>query len=115
MSLDSLPLVDWNQAVSLAGGNPQLAEELFAMFRRDLPSFRETILSAHAEGRIDELRDSVHKLHGATAYCGVPRLRRIAGSLDLELKQGTLTDLDARLRELLAAIDALSTITLPRG
>ena len=113
--VDALPLVDWNQAVNLAGGNPELAEELFAMLRRDLPGLRDTIASARAGGNLDALQDAIHKLHGATAYCGVPRLRASAGSLDNDLRCGSAEDLDNRLATLLSVVDALCALTTPRS
>ena len=35
---------------------------------------------------MDQLLESVHKLHGATRYCGVPELRAAANQLETALK-----------------------------
>ncbi len=113
VDVDALPLVDWKQAVQLAGGSAELADELFVMLRRDLPGLRDAIADAHSSGDTDTLQNSVHKLHGATAYCGVPRLRATAGSLDEDLKRGSPENLDARLATLLTVVDALCELASP--
>src|SRR5690606_7947430 len=47
----------------------------------------EAIRDLWRDNNRSELLERVHKLHGATRYCGVPLLRNLAGTLESELKQ----------------------------
>src|SRR5690606_7341036 len=80
--------VDIAQSVRLAGNKPDLAEELFSMLLNHLDDDYEAIRELWRDNNRSELLERVHKLHGATRYCGVPPLRALAGTLETELKQG---------------------------
>lgn len=79
--------VDIAQGVRLAGNKPDLAEELFCMLLDHLDDDYEAIRDLWRDNNRSELLERVHKLHGATRYCGVPLLRNLAGTLESELKQ----------------------------
>jgi two-component system sensor histidine kinase BarA len=61
------------------------------------------VTQAHASGDAQALWDHVHKLHGATVYCGVPALREAAKGVEDAIRQNA-TDLDPRLLALEQAI-----------
>ncbi len=70
------------ESIKLAGGNEQLAKELFDMLIKELPKHKSKLLSALDQNSIEDMKYSVHKLHGATSYCGVPALRIAAAELE---------------------------------
>ncbi len=101
--------IDIPLAIEQAGGSPELARDLFGMLLNDLPDLHQQVVQAHATGDAQALWDPVHKLHGATAYCGVPALREAARGVEDAIRQNA-ADLDSRLavleqavRDLLAA------------
>ena len=55
---------------------------------------------------MDNLLDCVHKLHGATRYCGVPELRAAANQLETALKRSA-PDTGAHKDHLLEAMERL--------
>jgi len=57
---------------------------------------------------MDELLECVHKLHGATRYCGVPELRAAANQLETALKCAA-PDMEYQKNQLLAAMERLQT------
>src|SRR5690606_3834520 len=81
------PCVDLENSVRLAGGKNGLAEELFCMLLDHLDDDYKAIGELTRSGARQDLLERVHKLHGATRYCGVPVLRQLAGQLETELKQ----------------------------
>jgi two-component system sensor histidine kinase BarA len=83
-----LPIHDHGEAVRLAGGNAGLAGELLEMLRRELTQRRADLRRTFEAGDWETLKMQVHKLHGGTAYCGVPALRQAAASLDASLPSG---------------------------
>ena len=79
-------LFDKDLALTQAGGNSDLAKELFEMLIKDLPISNQKILDAHAAKNKQDLWDAVHKIHGGTAYCGVPALKDACKTLEDEIK-----------------------------
>jgi len=94
-------------AVRIAGGNPALADELFAMLMEDLPEQRATLVEALREGDHERLRGCAHQIHGAAAYCGVSRLREAARALESALARGEADAAPALTESLLAEVDRL--------
>ncbi len=98
--------VDIAESVRLAAGKTDLAEELFSMLLEQLHSDRSRLASLWQQGDLEALLDAVHKLHGATRYCGVPELRQAAEELETGLKHQA-TDLAERHNRLHKAIEWL--------
>lgn len=101
-------LYDPDDGLRRAGGRPEVAAELFDMLLRHLPSSRAELQDAHADGDGQRLRAAAHRLKGAAAYCGVPRLRR-----DLERVEQAIDESDdpaAAVTRALAAIRALEAL-----
>ncbi|WP_246065529.1 ATP-binding protein [Hydrocarboniclastica marina] len=78
--------VDIEAGIELAAGKPDLAEELFSMLLEHLAQDEADIRQDWQAGKRVALLERVHKLHGATRYCGVPELRHCAQSLETALK-----------------------------
>lgn len=88
--------VDSTEANRRARGRSDVARELFAILCRTLPESRATLERARAEHDWKTIREEGHRLHGAMAYCGVPRL-------------------EAALAELQRAARASDAVTLERA
>ncbi|TNI69432.1 two-component system sensor histidine kinase BarA, partial [Aeromonas salmonicida] len=100
-------LIDWPLALRQAANRPDLAREMLGML---LTSFDETapVLDQALEGESDpqELMGRLHKLHGGSAYCGVPALQRLLAQLEQQLRDGVGVDeLEPELLELQDAMD----------
>ena len=98
--------VDIPESVRLAAGKTDLAEELFSMLLEQLHSDRTRLQSLWQTGDLDGLLECVHKLHGATRYCGVPELRQAAEELETGLKHQA-ADLAIRNDRLHKALERL--------
>lgn len=91
----ALPVFDLDLALANAGDRLDLAAELFDLLLASLTGDIDDINAA--SGNIDELKRTVHKLHGAVRYCGVPRLAGTIEKLELALKHAN----DSEIRPLL--------------
>jgi len=100
-------VVDISLALEQAGGSADLARDLFGMLLADLPDLRDKVNAAFASGDREALWDHTHKIHGSTAYCGVPALREAAHAMEQAIKAGDGADLDTPLAALNSAIDQL--------
>ncbi|MBS3803089.1 MAG: response regulator [Oleiphilaceae bacterium] len=94
------------ESVRLAAGKTDLAEELFSMLVEELSGDSLKIRSLWRSGDHEALLECVHKLHGATRYCGVPDLRTAAAQLETGLKQSA-PDVGSLADRLLAALERL--------
>lgn len=105
---------DMDLALERAGGSAELADELFQMLLMELPRFLDGIRSAHKSGDLATLTFHIHKLNGASTYCGVPELKATADDLETRIKRGETGDLDARIAQLVKAIDRVQSLPPPR-
>lgn len=81
------PSVDIEASIGLAAGKADLAEELFSMLIEHLIDDRGAIQEHFENDEKELLSQRVHKLHGATRYCGVPELRYFSERFETSLKQ----------------------------
>ncbi len=95
------PLVlDHEEGLRLAAGKADLAADMLAMLLASLDADREAIRVARASQDVNALIERIHRLHGATRYCGVPQLRSACQRAETLLKQNAphtedaLNDLD---------------------
>ncbi|MCK0153927.1 ATP-binding protein [Alcanivorax sp. S6407] len=84
----TLEVFDAALARRRAGGREGLANEMLTMLLESLGTDRPAISAAFDSGDDETLLEKVHKLHGATRYCGTPRLERAAKALEEALKTG---------------------------
>ncbi|MBV8802078.1 MAG: Hpt domain-containing protein [Gammaproteobacteria bacterium] len=80
-------IIDWNLSKKLAGNNDQTAKEILAFLIKTLPADLNQIKEHFLQNQTLDLAKSVHRLHGALCYCGVPRLKAATQELELALKQ----------------------------
>ena len=87
LELSSLPIIDWELAIKVAGNNKELAQDLLTLLCKTLNSEVTAIDHAYAEKQGSELLRLVHKLHGGVSYCGLPRLKKVLATLETTLKR----------------------------
>jgi len=98
---DSHQVVDEALGKQRAGGREHLARDLFGMLLASLEQDAPGINALSESNDRDALLERVHKLHGASRYCGTPRLEHAAR----DLEEGLKTDVDdQRLEHLVAAL-----------
>ncbi len=93
-------IIDWEQCLKLANNKPDLAKDLLSILIEELPAARENIEAAYLKKNYRELYQYVHKLHGASCYCGVPRLRKLIAMVENQLKVSNTNTLDNLLQKL---------------
>ncbi|WP_296247665.1 response regulator [Pseudomonas sp. UBA4194] len=93
----ALQVLDPAEGLRLAAGKADLAADMLAMLLASLEGDRAAIGAARAAQDHNALIERVHRLHGATRYCGVPQLRAACLRSETLLKQndpGALAALD---------------------
>lgn len=82
------PIIDESLALQNAGGNADLAQELYRMLQEELPGYQDTLQECSRNADYAALYQHVHKLNGSATYCGVPALKQAAQTFETHLKQG---------------------------
>ena len=101
-----LQVLDHDEGLRLAAGKADLAADMLAMLLASLEADREAIRQAQESHDHNALIERVHRLHGATRYCGVPQLRAACQRSETLLKQqdprafGALEELDRAINRL---------------
>ena len=103
----TLPILDAEEGLRLAAGKADLAADMLAMLLASLESDRQSIRQAQEPWDHRALIERVHRLHGATRYCGVPHLRAACQRCETLLKQDA-PDAHTALEELDTAIQRLA-------
>ncbi len=99
------PVLDHEEGLRLAAGKADLARDMLEMLMQNLPIDRQAIEQSLQDGDQQRLLETVHRLHGATRYCGVPELRRRCLQAETRLKQKAPAEED--IQRLLEAIERL--------
>ena len=102
-----LPVLDHEEGLRLAAGKADLAIDMLAMLLASLEADRDAIRQARDAKDNNALIERVHRLHGATRYCGVPQLRAACQRSETLLKQ-TSPNAATALDELDLAITRLA-------
>ena len=108
--VESLKILDPEEGLRLAAGKADLAADMLRMLLDGLPGDRQSIQQARDAADRTTLLERVHRLHGATRYCGVPRLRAACQRAETLLKQDD-RDANKALDELDQAIEQLMLTT----
>lgn len=98
--LDNHSPVDMELGLRLAAGKPDLARDMLTMLLASLDESEAAIDEAHQQDDMTALREAVHKLHGATRYCGVPDLAQVTEALETQLKAEELQLVERTLKRL---------------
>lgn len=104
-ALGAQQCIDWEESLRLAGGKEALARELLSMLVNDLPEMREQISKNFEAEDFLNLNRCVHRLHGASCYCGVPRIRKSTASLEAAIKNADQAAIPSLTKKVLFEID----------
>ncbi|HKM15501.1 MAG TPA: response regulator [Marinospirillum sp.] len=99
--------VDHEMGVKLAIGKAAVADELLSLLLDSLNESRDAIELALKNQNDPALLDAVHRLHGASRYCGVPDLAQTTEALETQLKSGQQQRVASSLEQLFYEIDRL--------
>jgi len=103
--------VCWTDSLDQAMGKEDLAIDMLSMLLDSIPGTINSIENAISGQQSSELLKIIHKLHGACCYTGVPQLKKLAYSIETELKQhAELSDIEPELLEILDELQLVASI-----
>lgn len=97
--------IDWDMALKLCYDNKESAIDYLDSFTDRLQSHANEIESGWAEQRPEIVLESIHKLHGACCYTGVPKLQNYCDRVQTILKTGKFEEHPYAISKLLLEIE----------
>lgn len=91
---------DATAALRHANRKLDLAEDMFTMLLDSLSKDMQVVMEAWEEENLELLLEKVHRIHGATRYCGVPCLRNTLERFETALKSGLSKEYPPLMRQL---------------
>jgi two-component system sensor histidine kinase BarA len=104
---DQLSVIDTNLGLKLANHKADLAEELLGMLIKELPWYRRKLVNPNHVRKLASTRELLHKLLGATRYCGVPALSAAVRYAELAVREGDHEMIELQLSNVVGEIDRL--------
>lgn len=102
--------VDWDLALQRAAGKTELAREMLQLLLANIPQTLADLEKYRESNQRESLIQSVHKLHGATCYTGVPHIKALSETIETQLKTGaSLSQLEPELFDLADQLQSLYT------
>ncbi len=103
-----LPVFDPQLALQRCASKQSLMRDMHRMLLEQIDDDAVQLSTLLAESQYQQLLECVHKLHGATRYCGTPRLEAAARDLEMALKQNASPrDVSVATQALIGEIDTL--------
>jgi two-component system sensor histidine kinase BarA len=99
--------IDWELALNRSNHNPEVAISFMDDFIAQLEGHQAEIRQVAEQNDVQAILASVHKLHGACCYTGVPRLQTMCSAIEETLKSTTTPSYTFSIQELLIEIKLL--------
>lgn len=96
-------IIDWQAALKQSANKEDLARDMLKMLVDYIPEVNAIVEGALEDDHFDteQLIHHVHKLHGSSSYCGVPRLKNVCATIEKTLRSGAaIEDIEPELFEL---------------
>jgi HPt (histidine-containing phosphotransfer) domain-containing protein len=86
-----MKIFDYDQALGIADGDPELLGELVSLFRETSPALLAEIKTAIGEQNHEQLRRAAHTLKGSAANVGAATLSEAARTMETAVAAGDFT------------------------
>ncbi|NRF16755.1 two-component sensor histidine kinase BarA [Vibrio coralliilyticus] len=109
-------IIDWQAALKQSANKQDLARDMLQMLVDFIPEVSSVVEAALEEDDFDSetLVHHVHKLHGSSSYCGVPRLKKVCATIEKALRSGaSLEDIEPELFELQDEMEKVTASAAP--
>ena len=99
--------INWSDCVKQSNNKTQLAQELLNMFAAELPLLCQKIKQAQQNNNIADLKHTLHKLHGASCYCGTNQLKKLLNNIEQSIDQLDKIELNSKMKLVYNEIDKI--------
>ena len=82
---DNRESFDYDGSLMLSANKPELLKKILQMLLRDFPEFRQKLKQFQQSRDVSQLGPVVHKIHGVTCYCSLPKLRSMVSGVETRI------------------------------
>jgi two-component system sensor histidine kinase BarA len=107
LNTPDLPIRDLEKALSITGGDQNLANEMLQQLKKELPKHLSAIEAATKKRDWSTLHELTHKLHGSTSSCGTSALDHVVQQLSTACQEKSEENIDLYVKALQTEIDRL--------
>ncbi len=107
LDIENTSAIDRELSLKLSNGKVDLAKDMLRMLLNSLEQDQSAINASFQAHDYEALLEKIHRLHGATCYCGVPNLKNITSTAESMIKQAQWNQLGLIMKELNDEIAAL--------
>ncbi len=104
---DNNTILDFEIALKAVAGNELLAQNLLKAFMAQIQEYKGKITHDLKSDDREKLQNTIHKLHGATQYLGVPMLRQIVSNLDGAMQSFNRNNLQVKIDSVIEQLDLI--------
>jgi CheY-like chemotaxis protein len=102
-----IPIYDQDLALTIANQKPDLAIEMLKIFMQTLRPDRDKLNQAISENDLGSMQAIVHRISGASQYCGLPRVQSALNRLETLIKTNPNKDLPQAIFQVQHELNAL--------
>ena len=84
--------------LKIANNDKTIAKKLISMFMKDLPSSQQEINTSFKNNDIVSLKKQIHKLLGASAYCGAEDIQTTLNALSVSIEDNNKAGIEKAIK-----------------
>ncbi len=93
LSTNNRESFDYDGSLMLSANKPELLKKILQMLLRDFPEFRRILEDFRKSQDVEQLSSTIHKIHGVTCYCSLPKLRAMVSGVEIKIGEMSERDL----------------------
>jgi two-component system sensor histidine kinase BarA len=99
--------VDFRESLALSADNDSLLKNIFRLLLKEIPQHQQQLSNAAAQSDYVKLSEIVHKIHGITCYTSLPRLKKLALSIQQQLTQESFAQINCTVEPMIRELDKI--------
>ena len=104
---ENLDILNLQAALKVVSGNRKLADDLLAMFIKEIPNYIKSIQTYLQAEDKNELKAVIHKVHGGLRYLGTPALMAVVSQTDAGLFDLNDAELNASINRIVFEMERI--------
>ena len=99
--------VDFRESLALSADNDSLMEKIFKILLKEIPEHQQQLSNATAQSDYVKLSEIIHKIHGITCYTSLPRLKKLAISIQQQLTQESFEQVNCTVEPMIKELEKI--------
>ncbi len=106
---DVLPTIDLKKSLSLAANNESLLKQIFEILLHEIPAYQLQLENALKQSDRKKVSLIIHKIHGATCYASLPKIRQQVLAIERFMKRNPTENIDKSIEDIIEELSCLKS------